>query len=97
MSFDVGSEPEGAVHNTIFAHNVWGLENLAHLGKVPPAGATVRTALKMKPELFSVIFFFFLVSKLVPVHECNACISNWRTLHVQQCSILFKTMGIKLS
>ena len=61
VSFDVGSEPEGAVHTTIFAHNVWGLENLAHLGKVPPAGATVRTALKMKPELFRMIFFFFFL------------------------------------
>ena len=42
VSFDAGRSPEFGVHTTLFAQNVWGLENVANLGKVPATGATVR-------------------------------------------------------
>ena len=44
VSFDVGNSREFPVHTHILPRNVWGLENVAHLGKVPPTGATVREA-----------------------------------------------------
>ena len=42
MSFDIGASKEFEVHTTIFSHDVWGLENLCNLDKVPARGATVR-------------------------------------------------------
>ena len=69
VSFDVGSEPEAAVHTTIFAHNVWGIENLAHLGKVPPAGATVR-ALTSR--------YFLQARRSVTIRECDASLTSHR-------------------
>ena len=41
VSFDTGRSQEFGVHTTLFAQNVWGLENVANLGKVPATGATV--------------------------------------------------------
>ena len=42
MSFDIGASKEFEVHMTVFSHDVWGLENLCNLDKVPARGATVR-------------------------------------------------------
>ncbi len=41
VNFDIGSSKDFGVHTTLFARNIWGLENLARLDKVPATGATV--------------------------------------------------------
>lgn len=41
LSLDVGPSTDFKVHLTVLGANLFGLENLANLAKVPPAGATV--------------------------------------------------------
>lgn len=41
LSLDVGSSTDFAVHVAILGAGKWGLENVANLDEVPPAGATV--------------------------------------------------------
>ncbi len=43
LNFDVGSNLNFNVHRLLLGANLWGMENVAHMGKVPPTGATVRT------------------------------------------------------
>ena len=41
VSFDNGISTEFGVHLNLFESNVWGLENVANLGKIPVTGAKV--------------------------------------------------------
>lgn len=41
LSLDIGPSTDFKVHLTVLGANVWGLENLANLASVPPAGATL--------------------------------------------------------
>lgn len=41
LSLDYGASTDFKTHYTILPANKWGLENVANLGRVPPAGATV--------------------------------------------------------
>ena len=41
LSLDIGASTDFKVHLTVLGANLFGLENLANLAKVPPAGATL--------------------------------------------------------
>ncbi|MER3400155.1 MAG: cyclase [Thermoflexus sp.] len=41
LSLDYGASADFKTHYTILPANKWGLENVANLGRIPPAGATV--------------------------------------------------------
>ncbi len=41
LSLDIGPSKDFAVHLIVLGANIWGLENLANLATVPPAGATL--------------------------------------------------------
>ncbi len=41
LSLDYGASKDFKIHDTLLPANKWGLENVANLGRTPPAGATV--------------------------------------------------------
>lgn len=45
LSLDHGASQDFAVHYSVLPANKWGIENLANLAKIPPAGATLFVGL----------------------------------------------------
>ncbi|MEP6730503.1 MAG: cyclase family protein [bacterium] len=40
ISFDIGPDSNFAAHKALFAGGKWAIENIAHLDRIPPSGAT---------------------------------------------------------